>query len=121
MAKHISQASIIEAPGNIPKIIQEVFGRVNSGDADISIAHMKSPAGWSEPGQTPEFAEYTYVLNGSLKVELVGETLVISAGEAVTTSPGEWVRYSSPEEDGAEYIAICIPAFSPDLVHRDHQ
>ncbi|MCY1080046.1 cupin domain-containing protein [Archangium lansingense] len=109
----------IEAAGNKPKLIDEYVGRVNSRQADVSVAHMRSPGGWLEPGQTPEFREITVVLRGSLRVEYKGGQLDVRAGQAVITEPGEWVRYSTPEADGAEYMAICLPAFSPDTVHRD--
>ena len=102
-------------PGN--KLVEEYIGRVNSGDSRISIAHMHSPAGWSEPGQRPEFDEFTVVLAGVMRVEHEGGTMDVPAGQAVMTQKGEWVRYSTPE--GAEYIAICVPAFTPDTVHRD--
>ena len=109
----------IAAAGNKPKIIQEFVGRVNSKTAAVSIARMQSPAGWLEPGQAPEFDEYTIVLRGLLRVEHRGGTLDVRAGQAVICHAGEWVRYSSPGPDGAEYIAVCLPAFSPDTVHRD--
>ena len=109
----------ITAAGNKPKIIQEYVGRVNSKTSAASIAHMKSPSGWVEPGQTPEFDEYTLVLKGCLKVESRDGVQEVRAGQAIITSKGEWVRYSTPEADGAEYIAVCLPAFSPDTVHRD--
>lgn len=117
MPQLIDRPTVIEAAGNKPKIIQEYVGRVNTGESRVSLAHMKSPAGWIEPGQRPEFDEYTYVLVGSLHVAHEGGTLVVNAGQAIHTRPGEWVRYSTP--DGAEYIAVCLPAFSPDTVHRD--
>ncbi|MCK6605550.1 MAG: cupin domain-containing protein [Ignavibacteriaceae bacterium] len=119
MAVKIEKPSVIEAAGNKPKIIQEFFGRVNSGSSDVSIAKMKSPGGWVEPGQKPEFDEYTVVLKGMLRVETENGILDIHAGEAVMTPRGEWIRYSTPGEEGAEYIAVCIPAFSPGTVHRD--
>ena len=109
----------ITAAGNKPKIIQEYVGRVNSKTSAASIAHMKSSSGWVEPGQTPEFDEYTLVLKGCLKVESRDGVQEVRAGQAIITSKGEWVRYSTPEADGAEYIAVCLPAFSPDTVHRD--
>ncbi|HED11412.1 MAG TPA: cupin domain-containing protein [Caldithrix abyssi] len=120
MAKHISQPTIIPAAGTKPKIIEEFFGHVNSGDAGISIARMKSPAGWVEPGQTPEFDEYTVVLKGRLHVETRRERFTVAPGEAIHTVAGEWIRYSTPEED-TEYLAVCLPAFHPDTVHRDEQ
>jgi ethanolamine utilization protein EutQ (cupin superfamily) len=119
MVKIIDTPSIIQAAGNKPKIIEEFVGRVNSGTAQLSIARMKSPAGWIEPGQTPEFDEYTIVLQGALQVKTKTETSTIKAGQAVIVHRGEWVQYSTPYEDGAEYIAVCHPAFSPDAVHRD--
>ncbi len=119
MARLISKPTVIEAAGNKPKLIEEFFGRVNSGTGAASIARMKSPGGWVEPGQTPEFDEYTVVLRGELRVETKGGTLTVRAGQAVHTPPGEWVRYSSPHHDGAEYLAVCLPAFSPATVHRD--
>ena len=115
----ISKPTIIEAAGNKPKIIREFFGAVNSGHSELSVAHMKSPGGWVEPGQTPEFDEYTVVLHGRLQVESKDGVLVVEAGQAILTHAGEWIRYSTPGEEGAEYIAICLPAFSPKTVHRD--
>lgn len=109
----------IEAAGNKPKLIDEYIGRVNSETSQLSVAHMRSPGGWVEPGQTPEFEEYTVVLRGVLQVESRDGTMQVAAGQAVITHAGEWVRYSTPEEEGAEYIAICLPAFSPNTVHRD--
>ena len=116
--KKISSPSIIESAGNKPKVIEEYVGIVNSGTNSISIAKMTSPTGWKEPGQKPQFDEYTIVLRGTLKVESRTETLIIKEGEAVIVNSGEWVRYSTPNE-GAEYIAICLPAFSLDTVNRD--
>ena len=116
--KKISSPSIIESAGNKPKVIEEYVGRVNSGTNSISIAKMSSPPGWKEPGQKPQFYEYTIVLRGTLKVESRTETLFIKEGEAVIVNSGEWVQYSTPNE-GAEYIAICLPAFSLDTVNRD--
>jgi mannose-6-phosphate isomerase-like protein (cupin superfamily) len=109
----------IAAAGNKPKKIEEYAGRVNTGHANISVARMVSPSGWLEPGQRPEFEEVTVVLRGMLRVEYDGGTIEVRAGQAVVTSPGEWVRYGSPEPEGAEYIAVCTPAFSPAAVHRD--
>jgi mannose-6-phosphate isomerase-like protein (cupin superfamily) len=109
----------IEAAGNKPKLIDEYVGRVNSGTQSLSVAHMRSPAGWREPGQTPDFEEFTVVLRGMLRVEYRDGAVEVRAGEAVIAHPGEWVRYSTPEADGAEYIAVCVPAFSPETVHRD--
>ena len=105
--------------GNKPKLIDEYIGRVNSGHAAVSVAHMRSPAGWQEPGQEPEFDEFTVVLRGLLRVEHRGGTLEVRAGQAVVANRGEWIRYSTPEPEGAEYVAICLPAFSPQTVHRD--
>lgn len=119
MATLISAPSIIKAAGNKPKIIEEYIGRVNSKTAAASVARMQSPAGWVEPGQTPEFDEFTVVLKGMLRVKTAKETLDVRAGQAVIAHRGEWVQYSSPEDGGAEYVAICLPAFSPDTVHRD--
>ena len=109
----------IVAAGNKPKAIDEYVGRVNSRSTALSIAHMRSPAGWEEPGQRPEFDEYTLVLKGMLRVSHEGGSLDVRAGQAVVARAGEWVRYASPEADGAEYVAVCLPAFSPDTVHRD--
>lgn len=109
----------IAAAGNAPKLIDEYIGRVNSGDSALSIAHMRSPTGWIEPGQTPEFDEYTIVLKGTLRVDHRDGSMDVHAGQAVKVSGGEWVRYSTPGADGAEYIAICLPAFSMETVHRD--
>jgi mannose-6-phosphate isomerase-like protein (cupin superfamily) len=119
MARLIAGPTKIEAVGNKPKLIEEYVGRVNSDTAAVSIARMKSPGGWVEPGQTPEFDEYTVVLRGTLLVETRTSTLEVHAGQAVITAGGEWVRYSSPHDDGAEYIAVCLPGFSPATVHRD--
>jgi mannose-6-phosphate isomerase-like protein (cupin superfamily) len=115
----INSPSIIKAAGNKTKIIEEFIGRVNSETGNVSIAKMKSPGGWIEPGQTPEFDEYTIVLNGMLRVETKTESFDINKGQAIITHKGEWVRYSSPLDEGAEYIAVCLPAFSPDTVNRD--
>lgn len=119
MPRIIKTPTIIEAAGNKPKIIQEFFGRVNSKTENVSIAKMTSPAGWEEPGQTPEFDEYTLVLKGMLKVQTQNQTFDVKAGQAILTQAGEWIKYSTPNPEGAEYIAVCIPAFSPDTVHRD--
>jgi mannose-6-phosphate isomerase-like protein (cupin superfamily) len=119
MAVKIDGPTIIEAAGNKPKRIEEYFGRVNSGHSALSVARMESPQGWVEPGQTPEFDEFTLVLRGTLRVEGRDGDLEIGAGQAVLAPAGEWVRYSSPHEGGAEYLAVCLPAFSPDTVHRD--
>jgi mannose-6-phosphate isomerase-like protein (cupin superfamily) len=115
----IPQPMRVEAAGNKPKLIDEYIGRVNSGTPGVSIAHMRSPGGWQEPGQTPEFDEFTVVLRGCLRVEHRGGSLEVRAGQAVIAHKGEWVRYSTPEEEGAEYFAICVPAFAPETVHRD--
>jgi mannose-6-phosphate isomerase-like protein (cupin superfamily) len=115
----IPTPSLITAAGQPPKKIEEFIGRVNSKTDTLSIARMTSPAGWVEPGQTPEFDEFTVVLRGMLRVESDTATLEVRAGQAVVTRPGEWVRYSTPEPEGAEYIAVCVPAFSPATVHRD--
>ena len=117
----IEQPTIIEAAGNKPKIIKEFIGRVNSENNNVSIARMKSPSGWKEPGQTPEFDEYTVVLKGMLRIESKSGTMDINAGEAVIVKANEWIRYSTPGKDGAEYMAVCLPAFSPDTVHRDDE
>lgn len=119
MPQLIEQPTVIQAAGNKPKRIEEFIGRVNSGHDALSIARMVSPGGWVEPGQRPEFTEFTVVLRGLLHVEHEGGTLEVAAGQAIVTSPGEWVRYSTPDPDGAEYVAICLPAFSPATVHRD--
>lgn len=115
----IAQPTRIEAAGNKPKIIDEYIGRVNSGTSAASVAHMRSPQGWVEPGQTPEFLEFTIVLRGLLRVQHKGGCLDVCAGQAVITNPGEWIQYSTPEVGGAEYMAVCLPAFSPATVHRD--
>lgn len=117
MPKLIDKPSLIPVPGG--KTIEEYFGRVNDQSTALSLARMVSPPGWSEPGQTPEFDEYTLVLKGTLQVETRTETLRVNAGQAILTRQGEWVRYSTPTPEGAEYVAICLPAFSPQTVHRD--
>jgi len=119
MVRLISSPKRIEAHGTPPKTIEEFIGRVNSQTEGVSIARMKSPSGWSEPGQTPEFDEYSVVLHGVLHVETRNGVERVEAGQAVMTPRGQWVRYSTPEPEGAEYIAVCIPAFSPGTVHRD--
>lgn len=119
MPELIASPTRIVAAGNKPKAIDEYVGRVNSRTSTVSIAHMRSPAGWEEPGQTPEFDEYTLVFRGMLRVNHKGGALDVRAGQAVLTRAGEWVRYTSPEPEGAEYVAVCLPAFSPDTVHRD--
>ena len=118
-ARRIERPTIVQAVGNKPKRIEEFVGRVNTGTAAVSVARMTSPAGWVEPGQTPEFDEYTLVLRGTLRVETRRATVDVAAGEAVHARRGEWVRYSTPHEGGAEYVAVCVPAFSPATVHRD--
>lgn len=119
MATIISNPTIIEAAGNKPKIIEEFIGRVNTKHENVSIAKMTSPDGWVEPGQTPEFDEFTLVIKGTLRVATRTETFDVKAGEAIIAHKGEWVQYSSPEPEGAEYVAVCLPAFSPDTVKRD--
>jgi hypothetical protein len=119
MAQFIKSPSIIKAAGNKVKIIKEFFGLVNSKTSEVSIAHMKSPEGWVEPGQCPEFNEYTVVLKGKLKISTKKKEFIIAEGQGIMTIKDEWVRYSTPFEGGAEYIAICLPAFSPDSVKRD--
>ena len=115
----IAKPTRIQAAGNKPKVIEEFVGRVNSRTETTSIAKMTSPSGWIEPGQTPEFDEFTVVLRGMLRVTSKSGTLDVRAGQAVITNRGEWVQYSTPESEGAEYIAVCLPAFSPQTVHRD--
>ena len=119
MAQLIKSPAIIKAAGTREKIIREFFGHVNSMTSEVSIAHMKSPEGWSEPGQTPKFNEYTVVLKGKLRISTKDEEFEVSEGQGIMTEKDEWVRYSTPFEGGAEYIAVCLPAFSPELVHRD--
>ncbi len=119
MAQLIQKPAVVKAAGNKPKVIEEFIGRVNSGTAAASVARMRSPGGWEEPGQTPEFDEYTVVLKGMLRVTTKTGVLDVRAGQGVITSKGEWVRYGTPEPEGAEYIAVCLPAFAPDIVHRD--
>jgi mannose-6-phosphate isomerase-like protein (cupin superfamily) len=119
MPKLIQAPTTIEAAGTKPKRIDEYVGRINTKNEGASIAHMRSPSGWSEPGQTPEFDEYTVVIKGMLRVTHTGGVLDVHAGQAVITHRGEWVRYSTPGAEGAEYLAICIPAFSLETVHRD--
>jgi mannose-6-phosphate isomerase-like protein (cupin superfamily) len=115
----ISRPSRVAAVGNKPKLIDEYVGRVNSDTSTVSVARMQSPGGWQEPGQRPEFDEFTVVVKGMLQVEYEGGSLEVRAGQAVIVNKGEWVRYSTPEPEGAEYLAICVPAFSPNTVHRD--
>jgi mannose-6-phosphate isomerase-like protein (cupin superfamily) len=119
MPRLITQPTVVQAAGNKPKRIEEFAGLVNSGHGAVSVARMVSPPGWQEPGQRPEFEEITVVLRGLLRVEFEGGSLDVRAGQAVVTAPGEWVRYSTPEGEGAEYVAVCLPAFSPSAVHRD--
>ncbi|HEV3060959.1 MAG TPA: hypothetical protein VGY48_22115 [Vicinamibacterales bacterium] len=115
----IPAPAVVQAAGTKPKHIEEFAGRVNSGHTGVSVARMQSPSGWVEPGQRPEFEEITVVLRGMLRVEHAGGALEVRAGQAVVTLPGEWIRYSTPGPEGAEYIAVCLPAFSPETVHRD--
>jgi mannose-6-phosphate isomerase-like protein (cupin superfamily) len=119
MPQLVLKPTRIEAAGNKPKLIDEYIGRVNTGTGAVSVAHMRSPGGWQEPGQRPEFDEYTVVLRGTLRVEHEGGALEVQAGQAVIARAGEWIRYSTPGEEGAEYIAVCLPAFSPETVRRD--
>jgi mannose-6-phosphate isomerase-like protein (cupin superfamily) len=121
MPQLIERPTRVEAAGNKPKLVDEFVGRVHTQQADISIAQMRSPGGWVEPGQTPEFDEYTIVLKGLLQVAHRGGQIQVRAGQAVIVRVGEWVQYSTPDPGGAEYIAICLPAFSPQTVHRDAQ
>ena len=119
MPRLIAAPTLVAAAGTKPKKIEEYAGRVNSGHASVSVARMTSPSGWQEPGQRPEFEEITVVLRGMVRVEHQDGVLDVLAGQAVVTAPGEWVRYSTPAADGAEYVAVCLPAFSPATVHRD--
>ena len=119
MPELIEGPSTIEAAGSKPKLIEEFVGQVNTGESRLSVARMTSPAGWLEPGQRPEFDEWTLVLDGCLRVEHEGGELHVRGGQAVLVRAGEWVRYSSPEEGGASYVAVCLPAFAPNTVHRD--
>jgi len=119
MPTHIANPTVIQAAGNKPKQIEEFIGRVNSRTEALSIARMRSPQGWVEPGQTPEFDEYTVVLRGSLRVTTKAGTCDVAAGQSIIAHRGEWVQYSTPGPEGAEYIAVCLPAFSPAIVHRD--
>jgi mannose-6-phosphate isomerase-like protein (cupin superfamily) len=121
MVIKIEKPAVIKSAGNKPKVIEEYIGRVNSNTEHVSIARMKSPSGWIEPGQKPEFDEYTFVLKGSLRIETTEKVVEVSAGEAVIVQAGEWIQYSTPGDEGAEYIAVCLPAFSPDTVHRDDE
>ena len=119
MPRFIAAPAVVAAAGTKPKRIEEFAGRVNSGHAQVSVARMTSPTGWQEPGQRPDFEEITVVLRGMLRVEHEGGTIEVEAGQAIVTAPGEWVRYSTPGPDGAEYVAVCLPAFSMETVHRD--
>ena len=119
MPRLIPAATRIKAAGNKPKLIDEYVGVVNSGHSSVSVARMTSPAGWQEPGQRPAFEEITLVLRGTVRLEHEHGTMDVTAGQAVVTAPGEWVRYSTPGADGAEYVAICVPAFTPGAVNRD--
>ncbi len=119
MPRLIEQPTVIKSAGNKPKRIEEFAGRVNTGQGDVSVARMVSPHGWVEPGQTPQFREVTLVLRGMLRVEHAGGVTEVREGQAIVAEPGEWVRYSTPEDGGAEYVAVCTPAFSMDTVHRD--
>lgn len=121
MPKLISAPTVVEAVGNKPKRIEEFVGRVSTGDASHSVARMVSPPGWEEPGQRPEFEEITVVLRGTLHVETEDGALDVEAGQAVIAAPGEWVRYSTPGPEGAEYLSVCLPAFTPETVHRDDE
>lgn len=116
----IARPTRVQAAGNKPKLIDEYIGRLNSKTSEVSVAHMRSPGGWQEPGQTPEFDEFTVVLKGTLRVDYKDGSVDIHAGQAVIAHKGEWVRYSTPDADGAEYIAVCVPAFSIETVRRDH-
>jgi len=120
MPKKINSPTTIKSAGNKNKTIHEYIGSVNTKTTNLSIAHMKSPSGWSEPGQRPDFDEYTIILKGRLKVETEDDILYINSGEAIITYAGEWVKYSTPDKNGAKYIAVCIPAFTPETVNRDN-
>ena len=121
MPQLIESPSRVEAAGTKPKLIDEYAGRVNSGEERVSVAHMRSPSGWVEPGQRPDFDEYTVVIDGALRVEHEDGSVDVRSGQAVLVRAGEWVRYSTPDVGGAHYVAICLPAFSPDTVHRDEE
>ena len=121
MPQFIKNNTVIPAAGSKPKVIEEFIGRINSGTEEVSLARMKSPAGWIEPGQTPHFDEFTVVLKGSLRIASRDGVIDVNAGQAIITRAGEWVQYSTPHPEGAEYIAVCIPAFSPETVFRDKQ
>jgi ethanolamine utilization protein EutQ (cupin superfamily) len=117
----VAQPTRVTAAGNKPKLIDEYIGKVNTQTPAVSVAHMRSPEGWEEPGQTPEFEEFTIVLKGSLRVQHKDGFLDVAAGQAIIVNKGEWVKYSTPGSDGAEYVAVCLPAFSMDAVHRDEE
>ena len=119
MATLVERPTVIESAGNKPKLIEEFVGRVNTQTSAVSVARMRSPGGWVEPGQTPEFDEYTVVLRGVLHVETKAQAFDVRQGQAIVVPRGEWVRYSTPDAEGAEYIAVCLPGFAPDTVHRD--
>jgi mannose-6-phosphate isomerase-like protein (cupin superfamily) len=119
MSTHVPNPTLIKAAGNLPKEIHEFIGRVNTGTDEVSIARMVSPQGWLEPGQRPEFNEYSVVLKGALHVKFKDHQIIVKAGQAVIVPAGEWVQYSTPDAGGAEYMAVCLPAFSPQTVHRD--
>lgn len=119
MPELIETAARVEAAGTPPKLIDEFVGRANTGETQVSVARMRSPTGWSEPGQRPEFDEVTVVLAGMIRVEHDGGAIDVREGQAIVTRAGEWIRYSTPEDGGAEYVAVCLPAFSPETVHRD--
>jgi mannose-6-phosphate isomerase-like protein (cupin superfamily) len=121
MSLIINEPTIVKAAGNKEKIIKEFFGAVNSGNKDISVAVMNSPGGWLEPGQTPEFDEYTVVIKGELHIKVIDKEFDIKSGQAVLIKKGEWVQYSTPNPEGTHYLSVCIPAFSPDTVHRDEE
>jgi ethanolamine utilization protein EutQ len=121
MPTAIHEPTRIQAAGNKPKLIDEFIGRINSKDSQVSVAHMRSPEGWEEPGQTPEFDEYTIVLKGMIRVTHKDGSIDVRTGQAVIAHKGEWIRYSTPEAGGAEYIAVCVPAFSMETVHRDER
>ena len=121
MPRLIEAPAVVQAAGNKPKRIEEYAGRVTSGHSAVSVARMRSPEGWREPGQRPDFEEITVVLNGTVRVDYEGGSMDVAAGQAVVTSPGEWIRYSTPHTGGAEYIAVCLPAFSPETVYRDDE
>ena len=119
MPRLVAAPVVIQAAGNKPKLIEEFVGGPSTGSREVSVARMRSPGGWQEPGQRPEFTEITVVRRGRVRVEHEGGELSVADGQAIISEPGEWVRYSSPDPDGAEYVAICLPAFAPGIVHRD--